>query len=39
MRKKGNQIGNIVHESVPVSNTEVRPHLLPRPLARGRTRR
>lgn len=24
MRKKGNQIGNIVHESVPVSDNEVR---------------
>lgn len=33
MRKKGNQIGNIVHESVPVSNTEVcpRPQPLPAP--------
>jgi len=39
MRKKGNQIGNIVHESVPVSNTEVRRRPLRRLLARDRTRR
>lgn len=27
MRKKANTIGNLVHESVPVSDNEVRPSL------------